>query len=66
MNASLLAGAKPGLLLVNTSRGAVVVDQAALLAAVESGIVAGAGLDVFETEPLPRRQPAARPARRSC
>ena len=60
INASLLAGAKPGLLLVNTSRGGV-VDQAALLAAVESGIVGGAGLDVFETEPLAADSPL-----RSC
>jgi len=52
VDASLLAGAKPGMLLVNTSRGGV-IDQEALLRAIESGIVAGAGLDVFETEPLP-------------
>jgi D-3-phosphoglycerate dehydrogenase / 2-oxoglutarate reductase len=60
INASSLAGAKPGMLLVNTSRGGV-VDQDALLAAIESGIVAGAGLDVFETEPLPPES-----ALRSC
>jgi D-3-phosphoglycerate dehydrogenase len=60
VNADLLAGAKPGLLLVNTSRGGV-VDQAALIAAVESGRIAGAALDVFETEPLPPDSPL-----RSC
>lgn len=47
---------KPGAILIDVSRGGV-VQQAALIHAMEEGRLAGAALDVFETEPLPNDNP---------
>jgi phosphoglycerate dehydrogenase-like enzyme len=56
IGAGELARMRPSAYLVNTSRGPL-VDEAALVAAVADGRIAGVGLDVYDTEPLPLDHP---------
>jgi phosphoglycerate dehydrogenase-like enzyme len=56
VGATELALMKPSAYLVNTSRGPI-VDESALIDALKTGVIAGAGLDVYDAEPLPAHHP---------
>jgi glyoxylate reductase len=60
MNEKTLRMMRPTAFLINTSRGPV-VDEQALSVALKEGVIAGAALDVFETEPLPQDSPLRDP-----
>ncbi|MGZ3362736.1 MAG: NAD(P)-dependent oxidoreductase, partial [Xanthobacteraceae bacterium] len=53
LSAKHIAAMKPGVILVNTARAAM-IDEAAMIDALKSGHIRHAGLDVFNTEPLPK------------
>ena len=59
LGARELALMRPSAYLVNTSRGPI-VDERALIAALRAGTIAGAGLDVYDEEPLPPDHPLRR------
>lgn len=56
LNAATLSQTTPGVRVVNVARGPL-IDEAALIAALQSGHVHSVGLDVFEVEPLPMNSP---------
>jgi len=59
INPISLVHTRPGAILINTARGSI-VDEPALVQALQSGKLGGAALDVFETEPLPVDSPLLR------
>jgi D-3-phosphoglycerate dehydrogenase / 2-oxoglutarate reductase len=59
LSAKRIAAMMPGAILINTARGAL-VDEAAMIDALESGHIRHAGLDVFNIEPLPADHPLTR------
>ena len=65
LNAAAFAKCKPGVLIINAARGGI-VDEADLYAALDSGQVGGAGLDVFVEEPPPADHPLVTHPRVIC
>ncbi len=59
INAEAFARMKPGVRILNVARGGV-INELALVEAIEAGKVAGAAIDVFEAEPLPAESPLRR------
>jgi phosphoglycerate dehydrogenase-like enzyme len=59
LGARELALMRPTAYLINTSRGPI-VDERALIATLRAGVIAGAGLDVYDEEPLPPDHPLRR------
>jgi len=62
INAKTLAQMKPGAVLLNTSRGGL-VEHSSLWRAIQDGLIAGAGLDVFDPEPPDLNQPLYKDSR---
>jgi len=62
LDARRLSLMKPTAMVINTARGGL-IDEAALLCALERGAIAGAALDVFDQEPLPAESPLRRSER---
>lgn len=56
IGAQEIAAMRPGAYIVNIGRGEV-IDEAAMIEALKAGKIGGAGLDVFEKEPLPKESP---------
>lgn len=56
LDSRALALTKPGVIIINTARGEI-IEESALLALLRSGHIAGAGLDVYQQEPLPSDHP---------
>ena len=56
INEKILRGCKSGTILINVSRGGV-IDETAMMDALRDGRLGGAGLDVFQDEPLPQDHP---------
>jgi phosphoglycerate dehydrogenase-like enzyme len=59
LDSRALASVKPGMILVNTSRGRV-IEEEAFIDALQTGRIEGAALDVFTNEPLPPGHPLAK------